>query len=76
MVINVTTSNVIKISNQQILELGLIMGKNYPLETVMWYPSCCFAKNILIYYLLFFFLHIIPAIFVDLILERKGTPFR
>lgn len=70
---NLTSSHEIKISWDQIIDLGRkIVETRMPLNGVVWYPGGSMKKSRVAHNLAVFFFHTIPAIFVDMLLFCLG----
>ncbi|KAL0103222.1 hypothetical protein PUN28_017510 [Cardiocondyla obscurior] len=56
-----------------IVEIGLDIVKEIPLNNVVWKPRTTITKNYFVYYSLVLILHIIPAMFLDEIMKLFGV---
>ncbi|XP_044741985.1 fatty acyl-CoA reductase 1-like [Chrysoperla carnea] len=69
LVINSSTSDFINLSNRLFTNIGSsIMLKNPP-NQLLWYPFCVSTPNKYIYWFYFVTLHLIPAIFLSVLLK-------
>lgn len=60
------------ISMGQVIEIGRKLVDEYPLNNMLWYPAGFMTPNKTVYWLLFLFLHLLPALFVDSLLKLVG----
>lgn len=66
---HMTSSNEIKISWAEIIELGRwVIENKIPLNGVVWYPGGSMKSNYYVHYVCMILFHWIPAIFIDALL--------
>ncbi|KAL5286797.1 hypothetical protein ACFFRR_008046 [Megaselia abdita] len=66
---HMTSSNEIKISWAEIIELGRwVIENKLPLNGVVWYPGGSMKSNYYVHYICMILFHWIPAIFIDALL--------
>lgn len=74
-VTHMTSSNEIKVSWAEIIELGRwVIENRLPLNGVAWYPGGSMKSNYYLHYLCFLLFHMVPAILVDCLLFCLGYP--
>lgn len=72
-IIHLTSSAEVKVSWQQIIEIGLWVVENkIPLNWVMWYPGGSMKSTRLHHKLCTIFYHWLPAILIDILLFCIG----
>ncbi|KAF6198822.1 hypothetical protein GE061_006845 [Apolygus lucorum] len=71
-IFNQTYGDRVPVTFEDIVNYGVEVNKTYPMENYMWYPFMVLTNNTYYYHLLFVFLQLIPALFLDLILTLVG----
>ncbi|XP_075168020.1 putative fatty acyl-CoA reductase CG5065 [Haematobia irritans] len=74
-VAHLTSSNEIKVSWSEIIEIGRwVIENRVPLNGVAWYPGGSMKSNYFVHWICMILFHWMPAIFVDLLLRILGYP--
>lgn len=74
-VAHLTSSNEIKVSWSEIIEIGRwVIENRVPLNGVAWYPGGSMKSNYIVHWICMILFHWMPAIFVDLLLRILGYP--
>lgn len=71
-VYNLTSSSDFKVSWAEIIEIGRKVTEKVPLNGVVWYPGGSMKKSRLHHNICVFFLHTIPAYFIDALIFLAG----
>ena len=72
---HMTSSNEIKVSWAEIIELGRwVIENRLPLNGVAWYPGGSMKSNYYVHYICMILFHLLPAMFVDSLLFLIGYP--
>ncbi|XP_044732186.1 fatty acyl-CoA reductase 1-like [Chrysoperla carnea] len=69
LVINSSTSDFIKFNNSVLWDLGEKILRKNPPNQLLWYPFCFQTTNKYLYWFYFVTLHLIPAIFLNVLLK-------
>ncbi|XP_044738562.1 fatty acyl-CoA reductase 1-like [Chrysoperla carnea] len=69
LVINSSTSDFIKITNGLFNNVGSSIILKNPTNQLLWYPFCVYTPNKYLYWLYFVSLHLVPAIFLSVLLK-------
>lgn len=74
-VYNEVYSDTVPVTYSDLVNHGIIVNETYPLENYIWYPFIVLTNNAFYYHILFYFLQLIPALIIDLLLVllRKKT---
>ena len=59
-------------STEKVIEMGLRIIDDVPLENVIWFPSVTKTTNKTIFFILMLLYHLIPAYVIDGILKLAG----
>ncbi|KAI8117470.1 putative fatty acyl-CoA reductase [Lucilia cuprina] len=74
-VAHMTSSNDIKVSWAEIIELGRwVIENRVPLNGVAWYPGGSMKSNYFVHWICMILFHWLPAIFADILLRIFGYP--
>lgn len=71
-VYNCCSADVKAVSTSEVIEMGLKVNKEIPLEGVLWFPSVTIIKDKTLFYLMMILYHLIPAYFIDGLLKVAG----
>ncbi|GLH03062.1 Fatty acyl-CoA reductase [Gryllus bimaculatus] len=71
-VIHLTSSSEYQVSWSDIIEIGRKVTERIPLNNVVWYPGGSMKTSKLYHYICVLFFHLIPAIFLDMIIFLAG----
>ncbi|XP_051167352.1 putative fatty acyl-CoA reductase CG5065 isoform X2 [Leptopilina boulardi] len=71
-VYNCCSAEVKAVSTSEVIEMGLKVNKEIPLEGVLWFPSVTITKNKTLFYFLMIIYHLLPAYFIDGLLKTTG----
>lgn len=69
---NGTSSQIARTSHKEMVEIGLKVNKEIPVEGIIWYPQTFIISNRFLYFLLTLLIHVIPALIIDEILKIMG----
>ncbi|XP_044731403.1 fatty acyl-CoA reductase 1-like [Chrysoperla carnea] len=69
LVINSSTSDFIQFNNSVLFDPGTEIAKRNPPNQLLWYPFCFHTSNKYLYWFYFVTLHLIPAIFLSVLLK-------
>lgn len=72
-VYNCSGNNIKPMTIQNMVNSGLGLAKDVPLDNILWKPATTITKNFYIYYILVLFLHILPAMFLDGVMKLFGV---
>ena len=71
-VYNASFYEIRRVCQQQMIEMGFAVTETAPFEGIIWYPRTTLTGNPFYYNLLTFFLHLLPALFIDGLLKLRG----
>ncbi|XP_015586726.1 fatty acyl-CoA reductase 1 isoform X2 [Cephus cinctus] len=71
-VYNCASCGIKSITTAEIVEMGLRMTEEIPLEGILWYPNTLTTNSKLLYYILTMILHFFPALILDGFLKMSG----
>ena len=64
-VYNCASGNTNPVTWRQLLDMSVAVGQNYPIESMMWYPSISLKKSLLWHRVDQLLYHTVPAYFID-----------
>ncbi|XP_006624031.1 putative fatty acyl-CoA reductase CG5065 isoform X1 [Apis dorsata] len=71
-VYNATSYQIHRISNKEMIKMGLKLNEEMPFEGIIWYPQTFITSNRFLYFVLTLLIHVIPALIIDEILKITG----
>ncbi|XP_044732155.1 fatty acyl-CoA reductase 1-like [Chrysoperla carnea] len=69
LVINSSTSDFVNFNNSVLMNLGISKIVKNPPNQLLWYPFCFYTSNKYLYWFYYVTLHLIPAIFLNVLLK-------
>lgn len=54
------------------IEMGLKINKEIPVEGIIWYPQTFITSNRFLHFVLTLLIHVIPALIIDEVLKIMG----
>ncbi|XP_025994645.1 fatty acyl-CoA reductase 1 isoform X2 [Solenopsis invicta] len=72
-VYNCSSNQIKSLEVGQMVDLGLSITKDVPIEKIIYNPGTTVTKNYYIYYTLMLTLHILPALFLDTLMKLFGA---
>lgn len=63
-----------QLSMQRLIQIGLDLCTEIPMEDCLWKPSACITQCYTYYYINVLLFHLMPALIIDMILKFKGYP--
>ncbi|PBC25492.1 Putative fatty acyl-CoA reductase [Apis cerana cerana] len=71
-VYNATSNQIHRISNKEMIKLGLKLNEEIPFEGIIWYPQTFITSNRFLYFILTLLIHVLPALIIDKVLKMTG----
>ncbi|XP_076178028.1 putative fatty acyl-CoA reductase CG5065 [Ptiloglossa arizonensis] len=71
-VYNFTSYDIRRLTNRELVAMGMRVNREMPLEGIIWYPRTYLTTNRFLHYVLTMLLHVLPALLLDGVLKLTG----